>query len=259
MLALSPERFRGDFLRPRIPLKQAMSIWVRISDFVSGTATTALSGVADAMRTMFAGDPETRQRVAFSIAMIALSAKMAKADGIVTMDEVDAFREIFEIPDKEANRVASLYNLAKKDVGGYQTYARQVAEMCGSGKPDCGLLIDVLDGLFHIAKADGVIHEKELRFLEDIAVIFEVSDIEFRRITARHLDRGHRDPYQILGLERGVAHGEARSKYLQLVRENHPDQLVSRGLPEEFIKIANDRIAAINDAWETIEPDLKRG
>ncbi|QKV18370.1 J domain-containing protein [Oricola thermophila] len=235
-----------------------MSIWVRISDFVSAKAATALTGVVEAVRTAFAGDPETRRRVAFSIAMIALSAKMAKADGIVTDDEVEAFREIFEIPAEDARRVASLYNLAKQDVAGYRAYARQVADLCGTCEQDCPLLIDVLDGLFHIAKADGVIHRKELDFLADVAGIFGISGAAFDRIVARHVDRGARDPWRILDLEPNVSYAEARKRYMQLVRENHPDQLIARGLPEEFIKIANDRIAAINDAWETVEPELKR-
>jgi DnaJ like chaperone protein len=236
-----------------------MSIWMRISDFVAGKATTALSGLVESVRTAFAGDPATRRRVAFSIAMIALSAKMAKADGIVTSDEVDAFRDIFEIPSEDARRVSGLYNLAKQDVAGYHAYAQQIAGLCGSGEKDCPLLIDVIDGLFHIAKADGVVHRSELNFLTDVATIFEISGAEFERITARHVDRGHFDPYRILGLERGVSHADARRRYLQLVRDNHPDQLIARGLPEEFIKIANDRIAAINDAWELIEPELLRG
>jgi len=234
-----------------------MSIWVRISDFVSAKATTALSGVVEAVRTVFAGDPATRRRVAFSIAMIALSAKMAKADGIVTSDEVEAFQEIFEIPADDARRVSSLYNLAKQDVAGYRAYANQVAELCGTGQHDCPLLIDVLDGLFHIAKADGVIHRKELDFLTDVAGIFGISGTAFERVVARHVDKGHRDPWRILDLQPGVPYAEARKRYMQLVRDNHPDQMIARGVPEEFIKIANDRIAAINDAWELIEPELK--
>lgn len=235
-----------------------MSIWVRISDFLSAKATTALSGVVESVRTMFEGDPETRRRVAFSIAMIALSAKMAKADGIVTPDEVEAFREIFDIPADDARRVAKLYNLAKQDVAGYQAYARQLADLCGSGEQDCPLLIDILDGLFHIAKADGIVHQKEMGFLGDVAAIFGVSENEFERLKARHVDQGTRDPYRILGLESGVTREEARRRYLALVRENHPDRLLARGLPEEFVKIANDRVAAINDAWQMLEAEFSR-
>lgn len=234
-----------------------MSIWVRISDFVSGTAAPALGALVEQVRTVFAGDPETRARVAFSVAMIALSAKMAKADGVVTTAEVDAFRQIFEIPDDEANRVASLYNLAKQDVAGYQSYAAQLAGLCGSGKPDCPMLRDILDGLFHIAKADGIIHDRELAFLTDVATIFGISDAEFDRVVARHVDAGEADPWRILGLTPGTFFEDARRRYRDLVRENHPDAMAARGVPAEFHAIAHDRIAAINAAWDQVEPELK--
>ena len=235
----------------------AMSIWMRISDFVSGTAAPALGGVVEQVRSVFAGDPETRSRVAFSIAMIALSAKMAKADGIVTTAEVDAFRDIFEIPESEAGRVASLYNLAKRDVAGYQSYAAQLASLCGSGGPDCPILRDILDGLFHIAKADGVIHDKEIAFLEDVAAIFGIGLAELDRIKARHIDAGEADPWRILGLTPNTPYGEARARYRELVRDNHPDTMAARGIPAEFQAIAHDRIAAINAAWDLVEPELK--
>lgn len=235
-----------------------MSIWTRISDFVFDTATTALSGVIEQVRTMLEGDPETRAKVAFSIAMIALSAKMAKADGIVTEAEVDAFREIFDIPDAEAGRVARLYNLAKQDTAGFETYARQLAGICGSTDGDCPVLTDILDGLFHIAKADGVVHEKELAFLRTIAGIFAISDPSFDSIVARHVDGGADDPWRILGLARDADFETARARYRQLARENHPDAIASRALPDEFINITRDRIAAINGAWEVIEKSYRR-
>ena len=235
-----------------------MSIWVRISDFMTGTAGQALGAVVEQVRTVFAGDPETRSRVAFSIAMIALSAKMAKADGVVTREEVDAFRQIFEIPDSQAARVSSLYNLAKQDVAGYQSYAAQLASLCGSGKPDCPMLRDILDGLFHIAKADGLIHDKELLFLEDVATIFGITEAELARIKARHVDAGASDPWRILGLAPGIAYDDAVRHYRSLVRDNHPDTMMARGVPQEFVGIAHERVAAINAAWDIVAPDLKR-
>ncbi|WP_306118622.1 MULTISPECIES: DnaJ family molecular chaperone [unclassified Roseitalea] len=235
-----------------------MSIWVRISDFVTGRAGNPFGALVEQVRTVFAGDPETRARVAFSVAMIALSAKMAKADGVVTVDEVDAFREIFEIPDKDAGRVAALYNLAKQDVAGYHAYASQLASLCGSGRPDCPILRDILDGLFHIAKADGLIHDKELTFLADVAAIFGIGPAEFDRLKARHLDGGAADPWRILGLSPDTSYQEARRAYLALVRDNHPDTMAARGVPEEFFGIAHERIAAINAAWDAVAPSLRR-
>ena len=231
----------------------AMSIWKRLTDVFACTAGTAFNALVEAVRTAFEGDPETRRRVAFSIAMIALSAKMAKADGIVTHDEVVAFQQIFSVPADEQSNVARLYNLARQDVAGYQSYAEKIATLCGSGERNCPVLEDVLDGLFHIAKADGVLHERELGFLEEVAVIFRVDETRFETILARHVDLGARDPYRVLGVSREMSFEDIRKSYRALMREHHPDRMMARGLPEDFIRIANARVAAINAAYALIE------
>lgn len=230
-----------------------MTIWERIGELMARAPGNALAAMMDAIKTVFRGDPELRRRVAFSVAMIALSAKMAKADGIVTPNEISAFREIFSIPQNQERNVARLYNLAKQDVAGFETYAEQMAGLCGSGRPDCAMLEDILDGLFHIAKADGHIHEAEVAFLARIAEIFEISEVHFESILSRHVSLGDSDPYAILGVERDWPFDAIRKRYRQLVLENHPDRLISRGVPEEFLAIANDRVAALNSAYETIE------
>ncbi|MEX0405111.1 DnaJ family molecular chaperone [Aquibium sp. LZ166] len=233
-----------------------MSIWARIGELASRISAGAVSGIAEiieSVRTTFAGDPELRRKVAFSIAMIALSAKMAKADGIVTQEEVRAFQEIFSMPPEQERNVTRLYRLAMSDTAGYEAYAERLANLCGSGQRDCQMLEDILDGLFHIAKADGLIHEKEVEFLRRIADIFNISDSHFRAILARHAVLEDSDPYAILGIERGTSFEKVKRRYRELVAEHHPDKLVSRGVPEEFVAIANDRIAAINTAYETIE------
>lgn len=237
-----------------------MSIWIRLGEFVARISSSTRSGVTDvveAVRTLFSGDPELRRRVAFSVAMIALSAKMAKADGIVTQDEVRAFQKIFSVPPEETRNVARLFDLAKADVAGFESYAERLATICGSGKPNCAILTDILDGLFFIAKADGVLHEREGRFLHRIAQIFEIGEDRYQSILARHVDLGETDPYTVLGIERGQPFEEVRRRYRKLVAENHPDKLIARGLPQEFIAIATTRIAAINAAYELIEKGLR--
>ncbi|KAB2699564.1 DnaJ family molecular chaperone [Ochrobactrum sp. Kaboul] len=234
-----------------------MSIWVRIGEFVASVTSNAITGVIEAVRTVFEGDADTRRRVAFSIAMIALSAKMAKADGVVTQDEIRAFQDIFAVPQEETAHVARLYDLAKQDVAGFESYARQLAGLCQEGQSECHLLEDILDGLFHIAKADGYVHEKEMAFLTEVAGIFGFDEVAFDRIAIRHVQRGEGDPYAILGLERGVSFDDARSRYRTLVKQHHPDRLVAEGLPLEFITIANTRLAAINAAWASIEKHLE--
>ncbi len=234
-----------------------MSIWVRIGEFVTSVTSNAISGVIEAVRTVFEGDADTRRRVAFSIAMIALSAKMAKADGVVTQDEIRAFQDIFAVPKEETAHVARLYDLAKQDVAGFETYARQLAGLCSDGQMQCHLLEDILDGLFHIAKADGYVHEKEMAFLSSVAGIFGYDEAGFDQIAIRHVERGEGDPYAILGIDRGVSFEEARKRYRVLVKEHHPDRLVAEGLPLEFITIANARLAVINAAWASIEKQLE--
>ena len=229
------------------------SIFARLGSLISETAATAFAQVVEAVRTFFAGDPELRRKVAFSVAMIALSAKMAKADGVVTDAEVTAFRQIFHIPRDEERNVARLYNLAKQDVAGYEAYAAKLADLCGEGGENCTMLEDILDGLFHIARADGAIHQREMSFLSRVADIFQMEEAQFAAIAARHAVLGDGDPYLILGVTRQTPMGEIRKRYRQLASENHPDRMVARGLPKEFVEIANRRMAAINDAFAMIE------
>lgn len=237
-----------------------MSIWQRLGEFASRVSTavrTGASTVVAAVRTAFGGDPELRRKVAFSVAMIALSAKMAKADGVVTQDEIRAFHEIFSAPDEELRNVARLYELAQADTAGFEAYAAQVARLCGSSDSNCAVLEDILDGLFHIAKADGVLHEREDRFLHRISEIFGIGEDHYRSIVARHLDLGEADPYVVLGVSRSNQFEEIRRTYRKLVAENHPDRLIGRGMPEEFIAIATRRLSAINAAFEFIERERK--
>ena len=226
-----------------------MSFWSRLADRLRGRECfLECDGCDERARLHQVEDAD------FAMALIGLGAKMAKADGAVTRSEVRAFYEVFRPPPEGRAALDRAFQLATQTTLGFDGYARRLAK-----RFNCypALLEDVLDGLFHIAKADGVVHPNELEFLTDVATIFGISGVEFERVTARHVDRGQRDPWRILGLDRDATYADARRRYLQLVRENHPDQMMSRGLPEEFVKIANDRIAAINDAWELVEPELK--
>ncbi len=154
----------------------SMSFWEKLLSAVATAAGNALGSVIEAIRTVFEGDPETRRKVAFSVAIIALSAKMAKADGVVTENEVDAFREIFEFPPDRGARTSRVSIISRVRTS---RVTRPMPSGCRrSASPaskNCPVLEDVLDGLFHIAKADGLIHEKELAFLERIAEIFQMS------------------------------------------------------------------------------------
>lgn len=221
-----------------------MSLWSRISDALAALAKgESLSEVFDRLR-----NPPERS-VGFTIAVIALSAKMAKADGLVTRDEVTAFREVFHIAPEDEAQAARVFNLARQDVTGFEDYAARIARMFGEQN---ATLCDLMEGLFHIAVADGFYHPGENEFLERVAEIFGLQDRQFRALRARFVKDAVADPYSVLGLAPEATLEEIRQAWRALVRENHPDRLVARGLPEEAVKMAERRLVDINRAWEEI-------
>ena len=224
-----------------------LGVWSSLASIVAAIGTGGVQ-LVDRLVQLVLTRPEGTNSVGFTVAMIALSAKMAKADGVVTTDEILAFRELFEVPEGEERNVARLFNLAKEDVAGFDVYARKLADLFPY---DTMTLNDILDGLFHIAKADGVIHESEISFLSEVAKIFGLDEREFQRMLARHA-RGGTDPYAVIGLEPDASSEELKAQYRKEVRETHPDRLIARGVPEEFVRIANDRLAALNAAWAQI-------
>lgn len=220
-----------------------MSIWKRIGEALSALAAGEdLSDVIGKLRT----PPE--RSIGFTIAIIALGAKMAKADGQVTRDEVAAFRQIFHIPESEEQNAARVFNLARNDVAGYDGYARQITALFGAGNQT---LIDILDGLFQIAVADGHYHTGEDAFLREVAEIFGVHEACFNSLRARHAPE-HGDPYMILGVDYDDNRATIRARWRQLVRETHPDQMIARGVPEEAVKLATRKLSEINNAYEMI-------
>ncbi len=221
-----------------------MSIWSRISDALAAlTAGEGLTAVFERLRT----PPE--RSVAFAIAVIALGAKMAKADGQVTRDEVAAFREVFTIPEKDTAAAAKVFNLARQDVAGFEDYARRISRMFGDEKDP---LTDLLEGLFYIAMADGEYHPNEDIFLSRVSGIFGLSDACFRSLKTRFVPDVDPDPYAVLGVAPDAPMDEVRAAWRAAVRDNHPDRMMARGLPEEAIKLAEKRLIAINKAWDEI-------
>ena len=247
-----------------------MSIWGKV---IGGAAGFALGGPLGAIMGAVAGHavdkvkaredgespsaftgygPDAKQ-VAFTTAIIVLSAKIAKSDGQVTSDEIATFKRIFQIPAGEQEAVGQIWAEAKRDADGFEPYARQIADLFSN---DPQVLEELLGALFHIAKADGVMHPEELRMLNSIAITFGFDPNAFERMKKIHLGSHHRnDPYDILGLKSSSSDDEVKKKYRELLREYHPDMLMSKGVPQEFIEIANDKMAGINAAYEQIEKE----
>ncbi len=238
-----------------------MSIWGKI---IGGAAGFALGGPIGGLLGAIAGhavdsyvaetqpDPAAGREVAFKIALIALIAKMAKADGHVTRDEINAFKTIFDIPANEMRDVGRLFDEARRDSEGFEPYAKQIGEMFAH---DPAVLESLLGGLFQIALADGVVHPKEIEYLHRVSKEFGFDQHTFDRIKATHLTEDEGDPYEVLGVNRSSRDAEIKKAYRKLSRENHPDTLMAQGMPQEFVEIANDKMAQINAAYDKIQKE----
>ncbi len=222
-----------------------MSIWSRIAELLQALASgEALSAIFDRLKT----PPE--RSVGFTIAVISLGAKMAKADGAVTKEEVTAFRQVFDISAEDEESAARVFNLARQDVAGFEYYASRIGALFAD---DQDVLENLLEGLFHISMADGFYHEAENDFLKVTAEKLGLPEQVFRCIRARYVPDAKKDPYTTLGVRPDQPLKEIRARWRTLIRETHPDKMIARGLPEEAVKLATRHLSAINDAWDEIQ------
>ncbi len=238
-----------------------MSVWGKI---VGGAAGFAIGGPIGAILGTVAGHAVDKMRdstkevppdeagtkgVAFTIGVIVLGAKMAKADGVVTKEEIGAFKEVFHVPPDEMKNVGRLFDQARKDARGFEPYARQIARMF---RDNPAVLEELIDGLFHIARADGKVSPEEEDYLSQVAWIFGFDEDDWARIRASNMGPDASDPYTVLGVNRGDSDEAIKAAHRRLVLENHPDKLVAQGMPQEFVDLANEKLATINAAYDKV-------
>lgn len=222
--------------QPAAPeLPKPRSFWQRIADRLAAMVGARRSTVP----------PE--RSVAFTIAVIALGAKLAKSDGQVARAEVAAFRRVFVIPRSEEKNAARVFDLARQDVAGFDAWARRIAAMFPPGDP---VLADVIEGLFIIAAADGGLHQAEIAFIDAVADIFGIPQADVDAIRMRHDQGSGCLPCDVLGIAPDTPLPEARVRYRALIREHHPDRAIARGLPPEAVRLADARTRRLNEAWE---------
>ncbi len=239
-----------------------MSIWGKI---IGGTAGFAIGGPLGAILGVMAGNVfdkskfkkinnlnlsnEQKQNI-FALSVIILSAKIAKSDGVVTKDEIVAFKEKFKIPSSEINNVSRVFNEAKKSTYGYEKIAEQIGILFSDNKI---LLEELLNNLFYIAEADGNISNQELAFLKSVSIYFNLNENEFNRIYESRINNKSTDPYKVLGVSREDTDEVIRNKWIKLNKEHHPDYLLSKGMPKEFIDEANRELSLINSSYDKIK------
>ena len=236
-----------------------MSIWGKIIGGATGFAFggpigALLGGVAghaiDKIKTKKKLPEETAlKQIGFTIGVIVLSAKMAKADGKVTRDEIRAFKEKINVPDNEIKNVAKLWDQAKRTTDGFEIYAKQIADLL---EKNSSVLEELLKLLIIIAIADGKITIPEIKYLKKVGNIFGFSKEDFERIYSSKSGVSA-DPYRILGVSSDDSFDEIKQKWKQLAINHHPDRLISQGIPEDLIHKSTSRLKEINNAWDTIQ------
>lgn len=221
-------------------------------DALKATGEREAQRLAEAQGDMWQAARQDPRQIAFATGVIVLSAKMAKADGQVTREEIDTFKRLFNVGPQDGAAVGAVFDEARREPGGFEPYARQIAEMFAT---EPALLEELLDALYRIAMADGVLHPAEADYLKRVAEIFGFAEPAYERIHRGNVDPQHADPYAQLGTHRDASEAELKAAYRRLLRENHPDTLIAKGMPEEFVKLATDKMARINAAWDRIRAE----
>ena len=186
----------------------------------------------------------------FALSLIVLSAKLSKADGQVSKEELIAVKDKLKIPENEINQVGKIFNKAKEESAGYQPYAQQIAQIY---RGNINVLEEVINILFYIAEADGNVSKSEFKMIEHIAQIFGLTEIQFNSIRESRKSSDKLNPYIVLESNPDDTIETIRKRYLKLSKEHHPDLLMSKGVPQEVIDESKAKMRAINSAWDQVQ------
>ena len=186
----------------------------------------------------------------FALSLIVLSAKLSKADGQVSKEELIAVKDKLKIPENEIDQVGKIFNKAKNESTGYKPYAEQIAQIY---RGNLNVLEEVINILFYIAEADGNISQAELVMIEDIARIFGLSESQFNSLKESRKSSDKLNPFIVLESNPDDTLTEIRKRYIKLSKEHHPDLLLSKGVPPEVIEESKKKMRSINSAWDQVQ------
>ena len=195
------------------------------------------------------GNQQNSQEV-FALSLIILSAKLSKADGHVSKEELIAVKDKLQIPDSEIDQVAKIFNKAKDESTGYEPYAKQIAEIFRS---NLNVLEEVINILFYIAEADGHVSNDEETMIANIAYIFGLSQKQYQSIKESRKTSDKLNPYIVLESQPTDDLKTIRKNYIKLSKEHHPDLLISKGVPVEVINESKNKMRSINAAWDQVQ------
>ena len=186
----------------------------------------------------------------FALSLIVLSAKLSKADGQISKEELIAVKDKLKIPENEIDQVGKIFNKAKEESAGYEPYAQQIAQIYSG---NINVLEEVINILFYIAEADGNVSDAELKMIENISQIFGLTEVQFNSIKESRKSSDKLNPYVVLESHPDDEIEIIRKRYLKLSKEHHPDLLMSKGVPQEVIDESKTKMRAINSAWDQVQ------
>ena len=189
------------------------------------------------------------QRI-FALSLIILSAKLSKADGQVSREELIAVKDKLKIPENELDEVGKVFNKAKEESTGYEPYAQQIAQFY---RGNLNVLEEVINVLFYIAESDGHVSDEEEKMIENIAYIFGLTQSQYLSIKESRKSSEKQNPYMVLESSPDDDLQTIRKRYLKLSKEHHPDLLLSKGVPNEVIEESKKTMRSINSAWDQIQ------
>ena len=234
-----------------------MSIW---GSLVGGMIGFSLGGPFGMLLGSLIGGKVSRSRRSFksfaqpqqifALALIVLSAKLSKADGQVSKEELVAVKDKLKIPEHELDQVGKIFNKAKEESAGYEQYAQQISDIY---KGNTNVLEEVINILFYIAEADGNVSDQEYKMIQHVSQIFGLNDMQFNGIVEGRKSSDKLNPYVVLESKPDDNLGDIRKKYLKLSKEHHPDLLLSKGVPTEVIEESKNKMRAINSAWDQVQ------
>ena len=195
------------------------------------------------------GNQQNSQEI-FALSLIILSAKLSKADGHVSKEELIAVKDKLQIPDSEIDQVAKIFNKAKDESTGYEPYAKQIAEIF---RDNINVLEEVINILFYIAEADGHVSNDEETMIANIAYIFGLSQKQYQSIKESRKTSDKLNPYIVLESQPTDDLKTIRKNYIKLSKEHHPDLLISKGVPVEVINESKNKMRSINAAWDQVQ------
>ena len=209
-----------------------MSIWRRIFGRGGGDSEVAVAA---------SHDP------GFVITLVVLGSRLARADGTISRNEIDTFKRVFHFSADDMEVAGQMFDQVRQDAVDFRRYALQAARQFRE-RPV--VLEQILDGLFAMAYIDRRLDDRELAYLRDLSTLFEIGDAAFARVHARH--HHERNPYAVLGVDRGADEMTIRLAHRRLSQDLNPDRLTGQGLPRALLLVAYDKAAAINAAFTAI-------